>query len=69
MKNLDLNNCGVLEMSTKEMIDLNGGTWAAFIDGINAGTGAVKINQDRYARGIWYTFGYGIGLTVRQGVE
>ncbi|MEI8273716.1 MAG: hypothetical protein WCG08_13935 [Paludibacter sp.] len=68
MKNLDLNNCGVIEMNTKEMIDFTGGTLAAFIDGINAGTGAVKINQDRYGSGFWYTVGYGIGLTVKQGV-
>lgn len=69
MKNLNLINCGVLEMNTNEMIDVTGGTLAAFIAGINAGTGAVQINQDSYGSGFWYTLGCSIGLTIRQNVE
>lgn len=69
MRNLDLNNCGVLEMNTKEMIETSGGTFRALYDGFAAGCGATGLNRDRYGSGFWYTFGYGLGLTVKQGVE
>ncbi|SDD16060.1 hypothetical protein [Williamwhitmania taraxaci] len=66
MKNFDLNACGVQELNAVEIRSIDGGTWAAFIDGFVAGSGGGDVSKSGMSGFGWYSIGYGIGVSMKQ---
>lgn len=67
MSSHDLNEDHFDCLSKQELLQVNGGS--SFWNGFFAGEGAQEIDRKSYGHDGWYTFGYGLGLTLKQNVE
>ena len=60
---MNLENLDVQEMSAKEVKGINGGS--SFLDGFLAGSGAKSPSQEGMSGPGWYSFGYGLALSMK----